>query len=84
MKWIMKLLKYRRLLKKYERNDDKMMNDLHLIRMSYVIFDDDTDMLAEQLDNFIQTDEVYGITLKDAERAISILNKEQRATILKI
>lgn len=41
---------------------------------SYVIFDDDNDMLPEQMDNFIQTDEVYGITLKDAERAINILN----------
>lgn len=42
---------------------------------SYVIFDDDDDMLPEQLENFIQTDEAYGITLKDAERAIIILNK---------
>lgn len=41
---------------------------------SYVIFDDDNDMLPEQMENFIQTDEVYGITLKDAEKAIQILN----------
>jgi len=41
----------------------------------YVIFDDDDDMLPEQLDNFIQTDEVYGITLKDAEKAIKILTQ---------
>lgn len=41
-----------------------------------VIFDDDNDMLPEQSECFIQTDEAYGITLKDAEKAIQILNRE--------
>ena len=41
---------------------------------SYVIFDDDDDMLPYQESNFIQTDEKYGITMRDAERAIKILN----------
>jgi hypothetical protein len=47
---------------------------LHPEVESYVIFDDDNDMLPEQMNNFIQTDEVYGITMKDAEKAIEILN----------
>lgn len=40
----------------------------------YVIFDDDSDMLPEQKPFFIQTDGEYGITYKDAEKAIQILN----------
>lgn len=41
---------------------------------SYVIFDDDDDMLPEQEDNFVQTDSMYGITNELAEKAIQILN----------
>jgi hypothetical protein len=48
--------------------------DSHPEVESYVIFDDDNDMLSEQLPYFIQTDEQYGITTKDAEKAIMILN----------
>jgi hypothetical protein len=43
---------------------------------SYVIIDDDNDMLESQLPNFVRTNEVYGITLLDAEKAINILNKK--------
>lgn len=42
---------------------------------SYVIIDDDRDMLPEQLNNFVKTDGEYGITLLDANMAIEILNK---------
>lgn len=41
---------------------------------NYVIFDDDNDMLPSQEPRFIQTNERYGITYADAERAIEILN----------
>lgn len=41
---------------------------------SFVIFDDDNDMLDGQKQRFIQTDERYGITFKDVENAINILN----------
>lgn len=41
---------------------------------SYVIFDDDDDMLPEQENNFVPTDSMYGITNELAERAIKILN----------
>ncbi len=42
---------------------------------SYVIFDDNDDMLKSQEDHFIKTDEKYGITHNDALKAIEILNK---------
>jgi hypothetical protein len=42
---------------------------------SYLILDDDRDMLPEQESNFIRTNGTYGLTLTDAEKAIEILNK---------
>jgi histidinol phosphatase-like enzyme len=48
------------------RNDD----------YEYVIFDDESDMLLGQKDNFIQTDEQTGITQEDIDKAIKILNRE--------
>lgn len=63
-------------LERLERgNEIKEWLSEHPEVKSYVIFDDDNDMLPEQLENFIRTDEAYGITLKDAEKAIQILNK---------
>lgn len=41
----------------------------------YVIFDDDTDMLLGQKDNFIQTDERIGLTTEDINKAIKILTR---------
>lgn len=43
----------------------------------YVIFDDNADMLLGQKDNFIQTNEIVGITDKDIEKAIKILKREK-------
>jgi hypothetical protein len=43
---------------------------------SYVILDDDTDMLLWQKDNFVNTDGQIGITDEDVEDAIVILNRE--------
>ena len=42
---------------------------------SFVILDDDTDMLDSQKDNFVNTDAFVGLTWHDAEKAIEILNK---------
>ncbi len=42
---------------------------------NYVILDDDSDMLLEQAEHFIQTDTINGISEKDVERAIKILNQ---------
>lgn len=42
---------------------------------SYVIIDDDEDMLLSQKNNFIQTDGYHGISDKDIIKAIEILNK---------
>ena len=40
----------------------------------YVIIDDDSDMLDEQLQNFVQTDFLVGISDEDVKNAIKILN----------
>lgn len=40
---------------------------------SYVIFDDDTDMLDEQLEHLVQTDTYYGITNREVHLASLIL-----------
>jgi hypothetical protein len=42
---------------------------------SYVIFDDDLDMLIEQKDNFINTDFLLGLTSDQINLAEIILNK---------
>lgn len=42
---------------------------------SYVIIDDDNDMLEGQKNNFVRTNPVYGLTLSDAEKCIEILNR---------
>lgn len=41
---------------------------------SYVILDDDSDMLPEQMNNFIHVDSNIGLTDKDVFTAIKILN----------
>ncbi len=43
---------------------------------SWVQIDDDDDVLPEQESHFVQTNERYGITFDDAEKAIKILNEE--------
>jgi len=42
----------------------------------YVIFDDDSDFLMGQMDNFIQTSRQTGITQADIDKAIKILKRE--------
>lgn len=41
---------------------------------SYVILDDDNDMLPEQENSFVQCDFQHGLTCKEAYKAIDILN----------
>jgi hypothetical protein len=43
---------------------------------SYVIIDDDSDMLPEQLENFVKTHPQYGITFQDALKCVEILSKD--------
>lgn len=50
--------------------------DNHREVTNYVILDDSTDMLPEQMDNFVNTDENIGLSEKDADDAIKILNGE--------
>ena len=44
---------------------------------TYVIIDDDSDMLFNQKDNFVQTSQMYGLTNAHAQKAIRILNKSE-------
>ena len=46
---------------------------------SYVIFDDDPDILDEQLFNFVQTDGFEGLTSREIKLAKLILNKQKVA-----
>ena len=43
---------------------------------SYVIFDDDSDMLDEQLEHLVQTDTYYGITDREIHLATLILTNQ--------
>lgn len=42
---------------------------------NYVIIDDTPDMLNSQIENFVRTNGYVGLTMKDADRAIEILNQ---------
>lgn len=48
---------------------------LHPEVSSYCIIDDDSDMLDEQQNCFVQTDPSCGLTFRDATKVIEILNK---------
>ena len=48
--------------------------DTHDNIESYVILDDDSNMLDSQLENFVQTDTYFGITEREVQLAILILN----------
>ena len=54
----------------------KVYLDRHPEVDNYVIIDDDSDMLDEQLYHFVQTNFEDGITEIEANRAIKILNKK--------
>ena len=47
----------------------------------YAIFDDDSDFLLGQVDNFIRTDRLTGLTQADIDKAIKILNRENETEI---
>lgn len=45
-------------------------------KITYVIFDDDNDMLMQQKEHFIHIDHMVGITQENIEEAKRILNIE--------
>lgn len=62
---------------RHRGTDIKMWLDLYKednTEIKYVIFDDDMDMLEEQIPYFIHTDFRVGLTEEDVEKAIEILN----------
>jgi len=52
----------------WKENDSKLK--------SYVIIDDDSDMLYEQRNNFVKTNSSIGLTVSDCMKAIKILNNK--------
>ena len=51
-------------------NEESKKNEIE----SYVILDDDSDMLPDQMNNFIRVDANIGLTYSDVCKAIKILN----------
>ena len=45
---------------------------------SYVILDDDRDMLPEQMENFIQCHPLYGFGFREYQQAVSILGEYKK------
>ena len=57
------------------RGDEiKRYIDSHSNIETYIIIDDDSDMLDEQLNNFVQTDTYEGITIREEKICINLLN----------
>lgn len=52
----------------------KMVNPAYQFEYTYCILDDDSDMLLEQKNNFVNTDPQVGLTADDASKVIRILN----------
>jgi hypothetical protein len=63
------------ILKWIKDNKDILSYNFYHEYKSYVILDDDTDMLLWQKDNFVHTDGNLGLTDLDAAKAIRILLK---------
>ena len=64
---------------RHRGTDIKLWLDLYKednIDIKYVIIDDDTDMLEEQLPYFVHTSFYEGLTKELADKAIEILNKD--------
>ena len=51
---------------------------------NYAIIDDDSDMLDEQLFNFVQTDTYEGLTDREARICVDILNGKEIVAITRI
>ena len=64
------------LYKIYDENNNFRRMNLNKVNedYSYVILDDDSDMLYEQRNHFIQTNGYIGLTSDDVKRAVAILN----------
>ena len=54
---------------------DSNYQDKNVIDYEYVIFDDDTDFLLGQKDNFIKVNQNTGLTKREINKAIKILTR---------
>lgn len=59
---------------KWVKDNEDLTGHFYYNLKSYVIIDDDSDMLLWQKDNFVHTDGQKGLTQADAYDAINILN----------
>jgi hypothetical protein len=57
------------------KNNEELLGKKYHEFENYVIFDDDSDMLYWQKDNFLHIDRWVGLTMKNAFDAIRILNR---------
>lgn len=51
---------------------------------NYIILDDDSDMLDEQLLHFVQTDTYEGITDREMKLCVSVLNNEEIYSMIRL
>ena len=61
-------------IQRHRGTEIQMWLDAHPEVENYVILDDDTDMLDNQSDHFVQTSYEEGLNEETANKAISILN----------
>ena len=67
---------------KWIRDNKELIGQYYHEFENYVIFDDDSDMLYWQKDNFLLVDRYVGLTYHVAYKAIRILNRGRGMTIL--
>ncbi|AKY02293.1 hypothetical protein AEO54_405 [Vibrio phage vB_VorS-PVo5] len=58
-----------------DENKEQLGYDYSWNYKSYVILDDDSDMLLPQAANFVRIDNEVGITLEDVEKAMQVLSR---------
>lgn len=75
------ILRGNEILKWIRDNKEVIKEDYHEFE-NYVIFDDDSDMLYWQKDNFLLVDRFVGLTYHVAYKAIRILNRGRGISIL--
>lgn len=56
--------------------DQQMMLHVDPVVKSYCIIDDDSDMLPEQMENFVKTDNVTGLTDENIEQMIAVYARQ--------
>lgn len=69
-------------IRSWIRTNENLLGEKSYNYSSYVIFDDDSDMLYWQRNNFIHVDRYCGLTPTDVFRATKILNNKNQEYII--